>query len=174
MASFKPISGRCTCNNIRYTVNTAPLIIHCCHCHCCQRETGSAFVINYVVESSNVILSDDSGKPVDIVTPSESGRGQLISRCPKCYVVVWSSYAGAGPLCKFIRVGTLDAESRKEMKPDVHIYTESKMDWVTLPDDVPVKDKFYNLDQVWSDESMKRWEALKPQIQEWKAKDGKF
>jgi hypothetical protein len=174
MASFTPKSGGCACKNIRYTVTSAPFIVHCCHCHCCQRESGSAFAINYLVESSNVVLSDDSGQPVDIVTPSESGRGQLITRCPKCYVAVWSTYSGGGPFCKFVRAGTLDAESKKGINPDVHIFTESKVDWIRLPDGVPAKDKFYNVAEVWSDESKKRWAALKPQIDEWKASGGKF
>jgi hypothetical protein len=174
MASFNPLTGGCACNHIRYTVTSAPIVVHCCHCHCCQRESGSAFIINFVIEAGNVSLSDDSGKPIDIATPSESGRGQLISRCPKCFVAVWSSYAGAGPFSSFVRVGTLDAESKKRVTPDVHIYTESKVDWVKLPEGALVMDKFYNPAEVWSEESRKRWDVLKPQIEGWKAKGGKF
>ena len=174
MTSFKPLTGGCACGHIRYTVTAAPLIVHCCHCHCCQRESGSAFAINYLVESSNVVLPDDSGQPVDIVTPSESGRGQLIGRCPRCCVAVWSRYGGGGPFCTFVRVGTLDVESKQGISPDVHIYTESKVDWVKLPEGVLSRDKFYNVAEVWSDEAKHRWGALKPQIEEWKAKGGRF
>jgi hypothetical protein len=174
MASFTSKAGGCACNHIRYTVTTAPLIIHCCHCHRCQRESGSAFVINYLVESSNVVLSDGSGQPVDVVTASDSGRGQLISRCPKCHVAVWSSYGGGGPFCRFVRVGTMDAKSKSGIIPDVHIYTQSKVDWVKLPDDAPAHDEFYNVAETWSEETQKRWGALKPQVEEWKAQGGKF
>jgi hypothetical protein len=174
MSSFKPLTGGCACKHIRFSVTAAPLIIHCCHCHSCQREAGSAFVINYVVESSNVVLSDESGRPVDIATPSASGRGQLITRCPKCHVAVWSSYGGGGPLCAFVRVGTLDVESKQGISPDIHIYTESKVDWVKLPEGVLTRDKFYNVAEVWSDEAKQRWAALKPQIEEWKVKGGRF
>lgn len=150
------MKGGCTCGAIRYELNAAPMITHCCHCKWCQRETGSAFAVNAVIESTNLALL--SGAPEEIVTPSLSGKGQIIARCPACRVAVWSHYPTAGRRSSFIRVGTLDQPHG--IKPDVHIFTSSKRPWVVLPDGAMAFAEFYNPAEVWSDEMRKRWSAM--------------
>lgn len=51
-----PLDGGCACGNIRYRLHRAPLVVHCCHCTACQRETGGAFAINAVIETEHVEL----------------------------------------------------------------------------------------------------------------------
>jgi hypothetical protein len=114
--------GRCGCGEVRFRVTTAPLIVHACHCRYCQRETGSAFVINALVETSRVELL--AGVPERVVTRSASGKGQTIVRCSRCHIAVWSHYPQTGELLAFIRVGTLDNPDR--WPPDIHIYTSTK------------------------------------------------
>jgi hypothetical protein len=101
--------------------------------------------------------------PEMIDTPSESGLGQKIARCPKCHIAVWSNYAGSGPVTKFIRVGTLD--NPDALPPDVHIFTASKQPWIVLPSGVPAFEEFYERNEVWSAESLARRKALLPQIE---------
>src|SRR6185436_17583258 len=101
-----PIEGGCDCRAIRYRMETAPLVVHCCHCRWCQRESGASFALNAMIESDRVTNLGEA--PELVLTPSESGRGQSIARCPHCRVAVWSHYAGAGPAVAFVRVGTLD------------------------------------------------------------------
>lgn len=147
-----PIEGGCDCGTIRYRMTTKPLIVHCCHCYWCQRETGSAFALNASIESDRVEnLGDD---PIVIDTPSNSGRGQKIARCPNCYVAVWSHYGGAGERSKFVRVGTLDQPDL--IAPDVHIFTASKQPWVVIPKDVPSFEGYYDMREVWPSESLAR------------------
>ena len=74
------IDGGCTCREIRYRLNRDPMVVHCCHCRWCQRETGAAFALNAMIESIYVEIL--SGKPERIDTPSHSGHGQTIVRCP--------------------------------------------------------------------------------------------
>ena len=144
--------GGCTCRHVRYRITTKPLFVHCCHCRWCQRETGSAFVLNAMIEAEHVELV--SGE-VDVVdTPSESGKGQRISRCPKCRIAVWSNYAGAGDLIRFVRVGTLDEPDR--LPPDVHIYTMSKQPWVVLPPGTPAYHEYYKASDIWPADSLVR------------------
>src|SRR5262249_29869556 len=141
----------------RYRVTGRPLIVHCCHCRYCQRETGSAFVINALFEAERVHLA---GPPLDaVMTPSASGKGQKINRCPTCRIAVFSNYAQAADAVRFVRVGTLDEPDR--FAPDVHIYTASKQPWVTLPAGAPAFEAFYDPKQVWSEESRQRWAALR-------------
>lgn len=143
--------GSCACGYVRYNIESKPLITHCCHCRYCQRQTGSAFAINALVDATQVQIL--SGTVVEITTPSPSGRGQKITRCPKCDVALWSSYfmGGIKDLIRFIRVGTLD--NPDQFPPDVHIYTISKQPWVTLALDALMYDKFYDFEQTWTSEN---------------------
>ena len=148
--------GGCTCRQVRYRMTSRPLIVHCCHCTWCQRETGTAFALNAMIESDRVQLLQ--GEMLVIDTPSNSGKGQRISRCPKCLVAVWSNYVGAGDALRFVRVGTLDEPGA--LPPDIHIFTTSKQPWLVLPPGTPAVAEFYKSADVWSKESLQRRAAL--------------
>jgi hypothetical protein len=151
-----PLTGGCDCRAIRYRMETRPLFVHCCHCRWCQRETGASFALNAMIEAERVTLL--AGEPELVDTPSASGRGQKIARCPKCRIAVWSHYAGAGPAVCFIRVGTLDQPDH--LPPDIHIFTSSKQPWVALPPGVTAVPEYYDRNQHWPAESLARREAL--------------
>ena len=148
--------GGCTCRAVRYRLADRPLIVHCCHCRWCQRETGSAFVLNALIESTRLQLT--AGRPELVTTPSNSGKGQVIARCPTCRIALWSHYAGLGDRMSFVRVGTLDEPDR--LPPDVHIYTQSKQPWVALPAGARAFSEYYKSGDVWSAESLARRRAL--------------
>ena len=154
------LEGRCACGHVRYRLAAEPLFVHCCHCRWCQRETGSAFVLNALVESDRVILQQGSTEVID--TPSASGRGQKIARCPRCRVALWSHYAGAGEAISFVRVGTLDHADR--LPPDIHIYTSSKQPWVVLPDGAVQVPEYYSLEAHWPAASLERLRAVKERM----------
>lgn len=154
------IKGACTCGHIQFTLAQKPLTIHCCHCRWCQRETGSAFVLNAMIESNRVTL--DRGEVTIVETPSASGFGQSIARCPHCQVAVWSHYGGMGPLVSFVRVGTL--ENAHAFPPDIHIFTSSKVPWVTIPRDAKQVEEFYDRRDYWPEESLMRHKQLLPAI----------
>lgn len=137
------------------------MFVHCCHCRWCQRETGSAFVLNALVESDRVIVLLVNPEVVD--TPSNSGKGQKIARCPHCRVAVWSTYATAvGDKMRFVRVGTLDEPDR--LPPDIHIFTASKQPWLNLPPDIPAVAEYYRWREHWPPESVKRFQNLRKQV----------
>jgi hypothetical protein len=144
--------GGCACGKVRYRLRSAPMFVHCCHCTSCQTETGSAFVINALIEPDRVEIL--AGAPEPIPTPSESGKGQAIWRCTECRIALWSNYGGAGDLIRFVRVGTLDEPGR--LPPDIHIYTRSKLPWVRLPDGVPAVPVYYSSAELWPAESLER------------------
>jgi len=156
-----PVEGGCNCGGVRYRMETAPLFVHCCHCRWCQRETGASFALNALIESDRVTVL--SGQPDLVVTPSASGRGQRVARCPTCRIAVWSHYAGFGPAITFIRVGTLDDPDR--LPPDVHIFTASKQPWVVLPPGTPAFDAYYSTGDLWPEESRARLQAVLPLIE---------
>jgi hypothetical protein len=147
--------GGCSCGAVRYRLTSDPLIVHCCHCLNCQRQTGSAFVINALIEADRVEVL--SGEPQPVLVPRDDGSEQTIWRCPTCRIALYSWY-GSGAV-DFVRAGTLDDPS--SVTPDVHIYTRSKLPWVTLPDSVPAFEVFYELNEVWPAASLERLETLR-------------
>ena len=148
--------GGCTCRTVRYRMTSRPLFVNCCHCTWCQRETGSAFAINAMIEADRVVLLRGEVDVVD--TPSASGKAQRIARCPHCRVAVWSNYGGSGDVVRFVRVGTLDEPDR--LPPDVHIFTASKQRWVVLPPGTPAVAEYYKASELWPKESLERRTAL--------------
>ncbi len=148
--------GGCTGRAVPYRVESAPLFVHCCHCRWCQRESGASFALNAMIEGDRVRLLQGEVEVVD--TPSASGKGQRISRCPTCHVALWSNYAGGGDAVRFIRVGTLDEPDL--FPPDAHIFTASKQRWVVLPADTPAVPEYYEDAELWPAESLARRAAL--------------
>ena len=148
----RTLEGGCTCGAVRYRMTGTPMFVHCCHCRWCQRETGASFALNAMIETHRVTLV--RGAPETVETPSNSGKGQKIVRCPSCRVALWSHYGGAGDAIAFIRVGTLDEPDR--VAPDIHIYTSSKQPWVVLPPDTPAVEEYYDRNDHWPEESLAR------------------
>ncbi len=146
-----PLQGGCDCRAVRYRLDSSPLFVHCCHCRWCQRETGTAFALNALIESDRVTLL--AGAPELVDTPSASGKGQLIARCPTCRIALWSHYGGNRRV-RFVRVGTLDEPDH--LPPDIHIFTASKQPWVLLPPGVPAVPEYYDVKQYWPPEALAR------------------
>jgi hypothetical protein len=129
------------------------MFVHCCHCLNCQRQTGSAFVINLLIEADRLEVDGD---PQAVDVPRDDGSTQRIYRCPACQVAVFSEYGA--PAVKFVRAGTLDEPAAVE--PDVHIYTRSKLPWVTLPESAPSFEVYYDSSKLWPPASLARLEAI--------------
>lgn len=151
-----PLDGGCTCGAVRYRMMTKPMFVHCCHCRWCQRETGASFALNAMIEADRVKLLKGAVEVIN--TPSNSGKGQKIARCPTCHIALWSNYAGAGDTVRFVRVGTLDQPDC--LPPDIHIFTASKQPWVVLPAHIPAVEEYYQRTDYWPKESLVRREAL--------------
>ena len=149
------LEGGCACAAVRYRLASRPMFVHCCHCRDCQRQTGSAFVLNALIETDRLTLL--SGKPEPVAVPTDSGRSHEIYCCPRCGVAVWSVYGGVHKLL-FVRVGTLNDPAA--LTPDVHIYVRSKLPWVALPEGAPCFDAYYDSSKLWPAASLERRRAI--------------
>lgn len=154
------MEGSCTCRHVRYRLEGTPLIVHACHCTWCQRETGTAHATNALYEADRVTVTGAEPELVD--TPSASGRGQKIYRCPRCKVAVWSNYSQAGPAVRFVRVGTMDEPAH--CPPDIHIFISTKLPWVALPPGARAVPEFYDIKTVWSLESLERQRLMRQRV----------
>jgi hypothetical protein len=165
VSSDFPLEGGCDCRHVRYRMETAPLFVHCCHCRWCQRESGASFALNAMIEADRVTVLGAEPERVD--TPSASGYGQTIARCPGCRIALWSNYAGAGPLIRFVRVGTLDLPDH--LPPDIHIFTASKQPWVVIAPGAAAVPEYYEREKYWPAESLARRRVLLPRIEQYQA-----
>jgi hypothetical protein len=153
VASGASSEGGCSCGVVRYRLTSEPLFTHCCHCLNCQRQTGSAFVINLLIETDRLEILSGEPQPVDV--PRTKGT-QRIWRCPTCQIALFSQYTR--PDVRFVRAGTLDDPSL--VSPDVHIFTRSKLPWIVLPESVPAFDVYYDTRELWPPASLERLDAL--------------
>jgi hypothetical protein len=149
------LEGGCFCRSVRYTLTSAPMFVHCCHCRNCQSQTGSAFVLNALIETDRIEVL--SGEPEITTVESGSGHPHDIYRCTDCRIALWSDY-GRRPGLRFVRVGTLDDPTA--LSPDVHIFTRSKLPWIRLPEDVPSYEVYYDPEKLWPAESLERRRAI--------------
>ena len=147
--------GGCSCGEVRYRLTSEPLFTHCCHCLNCQGQSGSAFVVNLLIETDRVELLAGEPRPVDVAR--SGGKKQRIFRCPTCEVALYSRYTRAD--VRFVRAGTLDDPSW--VAPDVHIFTRSKVPWVVLPEGVPAFRTYYDEQKLWPAASLERVAALR-------------
>ena len=152
MPGADSFEGGCDCREVRYRLASRPMFVHCCHCRWCQRESGASFALNALIESDRVELLH--GQPEVVLTPSSSGKGQKIARCPKCRIALWSHYAGAGEAIRFLRVGTLD--NPDAFPPDIHIFTSTKQPWVVIPPGMRAVPEYYKSSEIWPRESLER------------------
>lgn len=148
--------GRCSCGAVSYALMDAPLFVHCCHCTWCQRETGSAFALNALIETDRLKVT---GAVEHVMLPSASGRGQEVVRCAACRVALFSHYGGGGRLMAFVRVGTLADPTA--CPPDVHIYTTTRLPWVALPAGARVFEEYYDPRKEWPEAAQARFRAMK-------------
>ena len=149
------LEGGCACGAVRYRLKSGPMFVNCCHCQDCQRQLGSAFVINAVIETDRIEVL--SGEMAVTTMPTDSGRPHDVYRCTACGTTIWSDY-GRRKVMSFLRATTLD--DRGALPPDVHIFTRSKLPWVELPPDVPAVEVYYDMDKLWPAESLARRDAL--------------
>lgn len=122
------IEGGCNCGQIRYTINSDPVVAQC-HCRNCQRQSGSAFSVNLMVKADSVTTTGTLTTYEDRDT--HSGNPVYRRFCAICGSPIFSDLA-AGNGMTIVKAGTLDEPG--SFAPAVSVWTASKWPWVTLPE----------------------------------------
>jgi hypothetical protein len=84
------LEGGCFCGSVRDALTSAPMFVHGCHCRNCRSQTGSAFVLNAIIEMERIEVL--SGKTVVTELTSGGGGPHDIHRCAECLCAVRSDY----------------------------------------------------------------------------------
>lgn len=150
--SDQSLQGGCACGDIRYTLLDRPMIVQACHCLDCQKQSGSAFVINMWIEADKVSVTGEQMAKVEL--KGGSGKPHDVFFCARCGTTLMSRYHAAPGRNYFVRAGTLDNPSA--VTPQAHIHTSSKLPWLKLDDNIPVFTGFYNLKAFWPQASIDR------------------
>ena len=144
--------GGCACGAVRYALNAAPITVYACHCTDCQRLTGSAFIVSAWIEKTEVELLSGT---LDSCRLATGERGSVVHFCPQCGTSIWTEYS---PGFWFVRVTTLDRQTL--YPPHMHIWTQSKLPWLQLGDDVPIFETYYDRERDWPADSLARFHAV--------------
>ncbi|MBS0219542.1 MAG: GFA family protein [Proteobacteria bacterium] len=122
-----PQCGGCVCASVRYGLSAAPLLAFACHCHDCQKRSGSAFSFPLIVRTADLTVTGE----VEIERlATRSGREIDHTLCPRCRCRVMSR-AVATPEYLSLRAGTLDDASW--VVPIVQTWVESAIPWAVIP-----------------------------------------
>ncbi len=135
MSELDILTGRCLCGMVHYTVRPGfRLRPYACHCHDCQRRSGSAFGIQLGAAEADLSVEGDvrEGRHVQ---PSGAIAG--IFACAACLTRLWTTN-DQRPGFVNLRAGTLD--NSPEIEPAAHFWVSSMQPWLVLPDGVVALD----------------------------------
>lgn len=153
-------TGTCVCGASSFELEQEPLFTQACHCRHCQRATGSAFMLSLVMEQVNLKLLRGQLKTYDFC--GGSGQHYDLNTCADCGTALWANRRGQTRGLAYIRAGTLN--DLDGIKPQAHIYTQSKLSWLQLPTDIPAFEGLYRMEQLWPPASIARFKVLQEAI----------
>lgn len=125
------IAGGCRCGACRYTIDREQLpASYACHCHICQRWSGSAFSQQVIVGEAELRVTG----PVVVYEKVTEDRTSVQRICGECHSRLYNTNTRR-PGVAVVRAGTLDRS--EELACRAHIFTNYKQAWVTVDPDVP-------------------------------------
>ncbi|MGA3403784.1 MAG: GFA family protein [Acetobacteraceae bacterium] len=124
------LSGGCNCGTIRYLVTRPFLTAYICHCHLCQKRTGSAFSMSVVLPADGLAIV--AGTAVRTERRLPSGLTNISWACSACYSRLYTQREGRPTLN--LRAGTLDDTSN--IRPVAQFWTDSAQPWALITDNI--------------------------------------
>ena len=129
---MKTISGSCLCGQIRYEYTGEPGLSSYCHCSDCRKVTGSAFIVSIRLDVKDLrFLTNDKTKSYTKI--ADSGNSITRNFCPNCGSPVFTT-SKDNPEYIWVRAGTLDDPTF--IKPAYEYWTDSKVEWATIPEKI--------------------------------------
>lgn len=124
------IAGACRCGACRLELALDALPpVYACHCHICQRASGSAFSLQALVPEAMLAVTG----PVIVHEITTEDRTSVQRLCGVCHARLYNTNTRR-PEIAVVRAGTLDRS--EELECLAHIFTNYRQRWVPLPDGV--------------------------------------
>lgn len=131
MAGAVAITGGCRCGAVRFEIARDDLPpIYACHCHICQRWTGSAFSVQALVPKDSLTVTG----PIVTYEIATEDRRSVQRLCGTCHSRIYNTNTRR-PGVAVVRAGGFDRSEALECR--AHIFTNYKQAWVVLPAGVP-------------------------------------
>lgn len=121
----KPITGRCLCGAVSYSVDAEPVWQGACYCTNCQRQTATAFSVVVGVPSSTLAVEGSTLASIKTVSEGYESTTER-SFCSACGSPMFSTVESM-PGVVFLKAGSIDDTSWIE--PTVEIWTRSAQPW---------------------------------------------
>ncbi len=123
--------GSCLCGSIRYQVDKIEPRMGHCHCSMCRKFHGAAFATFGEAKVKNFHWL--AGK--NLLKSYQADNDTVRQFCSLCGSSL--TFKPANDTGEFIEfsLGTLDDDI--DLKPDAHIFTDSKANWATINNDLP-------------------------------------
>lgn len=122
------MTGGCLCGAVRYSLQVPPVLMAACHCHHCQKQSGSAFSVNLAIPKGTMQLS---GSPTKVYQDhGDSGQPVYRHFCGDCGSPIFSEVT-VTPQLDWVKAGTLDDVS--VVNPTASIWCSSAQPWVAYP-----------------------------------------
>lgn len=120
----------CSCGQLKATTTGEPIRTGICHCHACQKRTGSVFGVTGRWLKERVTVEGSSST---WSRKGDEGPGATFHFCPTCGATVyWFNEAMPDNIA--IAVGCFADASLP--RPAISVYEERKHPWVVVPVDI--------------------------------------
>jgi hypothetical protein len=127
--------AQCACGQLKAECSGEPTFVAMCHCHQCQRRTGSVFAVNAGFLTGDVKLE---GRSSGWSRAGDSGRTVDFRFCPECGTTVYWS----GQMRPDLIVVAVGAFNDPDFPAPIRtVWAQSKHEWVQIPPGLSVHAK---------------------------------
>lgn len=130
-----PITGKCQCGNIQYEISLPFLKQIVCHCSECQKLSATSFSISAIIPQDAFKLV--KGELASYSRVADSGLNNNCYFCANCGNRIYHQNPDKPEIVR-LKPGTLDDTSI--INPTMHVWLQSKQDWVVIPEGVETHD----------------------------------
>jgi hypothetical protein len=124
-----PITGRCNCGGVRFSLSAPPLSVGYCHCTRCQRRTGTAASANAGIDAGTLTIN--AGE--ELLTGWRHPDGGFVKLfCSVCGSQLFARNPD-NPAQMAVRFSAFDADPG--VPPSYRQFVDDAAAWEPIPDD---------------------------------------
>ncbi|MDG9670541.1 GFA family protein [Hahella sp. CR1] len=126
--------GSCLCGEVRFEIEGDFESFYLCHCEHCRKDTGSAHASNLFSTSAQLVWLSGEEQVKTFMLPGTQHCKSFCSHCGSALPNIQMN----GQLLA-VPAGSLD--SKVTIKPNAHIFVESRAEWDTELEKAPMVER---------------------------------